>query len=66
MTDRIYALTVVLEQDTRDDDCESLIAAISQLRRVISVATHVTNLEVYAARQRAVHELRGKLFKVLE
>lgn len=40
MTDRISALTVVLETSTRDDDVETLVAAIGQLRNVLSVTPH--------------------------
>lgn len=39
MSDRYFALTVVLEQDIRDDDAEPLIAAIRQMRGVADVAS---------------------------
>ena len=37
MTDRVSYLTIALEADTRTDDVEALVAAISQLRGVLSV-----------------------------
>jgi hypothetical protein len=65
MTDRINALTVVLEQDYREDDAESLISAIKLLRGVISVEKNVTDLSDHVAEQRAQHELRAKLIKLI-
>ena len=50
MTDRIHALTVVLERDTRDDDVEALVNAIRQMRNVADVSLHVTDLSDHSAR----------------
>jgi hypothetical protein len=57
MTDRIHALTVVLEHDMRDDDVEGLIQAIRWLRGVLSVDLHVTDISDHTARERARTEL---------
>jgi len=65
MTDRIHSLTVVLEKDMRDDDCESLISAIRMLRNVLSVEPHVTDFGDHTARERARCELGEKLWEVL-
>lgn len=65
MTDRIHSLTVVLENDVREDDLEPLIAAIRCLRGVLSVSTHVSDLEAYMAKERARHELGQKLLDVV-
>lgn len=65
MTDRYNALTVVLEKDTRDDDTESLIAAIQQLRGVMSVVGNVADPAAYMAEERAKRELGEKLWRVL-
>ncbi len=65
MTDRFNALTVVLETDIRDDDAEALIAAIRQLRGVLSVSGNIANPSDYIAQQRARHELCDKLWHVL-
>lgn len=65
MTDRIHTLTVVLTNDTRIDDCEPLIAAIRQLRGVVSVETHVADHISHMARERARRELADKLWEVL-
>ena len=65
MTDRINALTVVLEVDTRDDDCEALIQAIRQMRNVLSVEAHVSDSTDHVAQARVRHELGEKLWKVI-
>lgn len=67
MTDRVNALTVVLEADIRIDDAEAgIIAAIKQLRGVISVRPKVANTDSYIAREQASRELRMKLWEVLK
>lgn len=65
MTDRYNALTVVLDQDIRDDDAEKLMQAILQLRGVISVDGNVVNIGDYTAFQRARSDLAQKLWEVL-
>lgn len=65
MTDRYNALTVVLEQDTRDDDAQALIQAIAQLRGVLKVEPNVARVADFVGQERARHELGQKLLKVL-
>ena len=65
MTDRIHALTVVLEQDTRDNDCQPLIAAIRQMRGVLDVTPHVSDQASYMAEIRARRELGEKILAVI-
>lgn len=65
MTDRYHSLTVALEADIRDDDCEPLIAAIRQLRGVRAVTGHVVDAESYMAEERARSELGRALFAVI-
>ncbi|KKL47628.1 hypothetical protein LCGC14_2333650 [marine sediment metagenome] len=45
MTDRINALTVVLDHDYRDDDIESMILAIMQFRGVLAVKANVAETD---------------------
>lgn len=66
MTDRLNALTVVLEQDLRTDDAEALIQAIHQLRGVLSVEGHVADVNSTVAYQRARLEVRQLLFDTLD
>jgi len=65
MTDRVNALIVVLQQDTRTDDVESLENAIRMMRNVQSVQRNVADLESHVAFSRARHELIRKLFVAL-
>ncbi len=65
MTDRIFALTVILEKDIRADDVEALTNAISMFRGVLEVTKHVASPEAYTARVRARQELGEKLWAVL-
>jgi hypothetical protein len=66
MTDRIHSLTVVLEQNIRDDDAKPLMDAIAQMRGVLSVTEHVADVDTHMAEERARHELRRKLYEVLK
>ena len=65
MTDRYNALTVVLEKDIRDDDAEALLAAIRQLRGVLSVSGNVADMGDHIAQERARRDLGEKLWRVL-
>lgn len=66
MTDRIKALTVALEHDMREDDVESLVEAIKHFRGVLAVELNVSTPDDWSNRQQISHELRMKLFEVLE
>ncbi len=65
MTDRIYALTVVLDKDYRDDDVEAITNAIKMIRGVLKVTNHIATSETYMAQERARRELTEKLWGVL-
>lgn len=65
MTDRYNTLTVALERDIRDDDAEALIAAIKQLRGVLSVAGNVADPTAWMAEERAQREIREKLLAIV-
>lgn len=66
MSDRIHALTVVLDRPIRADDAEAIINAIKMVRHVADVQTHVTNPDVHFAVEKARNEIKRKLFEVLE
>lgn len=65
MTDRLNALTVVLDRDVRTDDAAALIAAIGMIKGVASVVPHVADLEDHIAHERVRRELGEKLIAVL-
>ena len=66
MTDRVNSLTVVLEEDMRIDDVQSLIEAIRHFRNVLSVDVNISNIETHIAKSRAKHELQMKLWETLK
>lgn len=66
MTDRLNALTVVLEKDIRDDDAESLMNAIRQLRGVLSVTGTPVDVCDHVALERAKREIRARLWDALQ
>lgn len=65
MSDRYHSLTVVLEQDTKDEDALQLIEAIKQMRSVLSVAGSVANITSHMAEQRARTKLGQEILKVI-
>lgn len=65
MANRFNALTVVLEEDVREEDARAIIAAMSQLRGVLSVTGNVAKLEDHIAQQRARQDLERKLWTAL-
>lgn len=65
MTDRIHTLTVVLKEDTREDDVETLISAIRCFTNALSVKTHVTDFVANMAEDRARQYYGSKLWEVI-
>jgi hypothetical protein len=65
MTDRVHSLTVVLEQDVREDDVQSLTKAIHMMRGVLSVTNEVADLNSHMAEERAKFALGQQLLKVV-
>lgn len=65
MTDRIRGVWVAFDHDIREDDAGPLIAAIRQLRGVLSVDPKVTEPTDWIAQERVRHELGEKLWAVL-
>ena len=66
MTDRINTITVVLEKEIREDDCESILNAIRMIKGVLSVSANVADPSDYLAIRRARHELMKKIYEVFE
>ena len=65
MTDRYFALTVLLDRDIREDDAEHILHAIRMIKGVLKVEPHVTDVDMWAAESRARHKLVAELWKVL-
>jgi hypothetical protein len=65
MTDRIHSITLVLEENMRDDDAESLIEACRHFRGVIAANGNVADPSDFMAEQRVRIDLERKLFDVV-
>ena len=65
VTDKIKALTVVLEEDFYDDGVEHLVNAIKMMKGVLTVETHVSDLNLMIAEERVRNDWRNKLLKLL-
>ena len=65
MTDRFHSLTVALEVNIRDDDCQPLIDAIKQMRGVVDVSGNVADSTSWMAEARVKSDLAKKLYAVL-
>ena len=66
MSDRINTITVVLEKDTRLDDCEAILTAIRMTKGVLRATPNVVDARDYMAEERARNEFRKKLWDALE
>lgn len=66
MSDRINTITVVLEKDIRDDDCEHVLHAIRMIKGVLRAKANVAGPEAFMAEERAKHALVDRIRKVLE
>lgn len=65
MTERYNALIVTLDDDYRSDDAIQVINAIKQLKGVISVRGNVSDMTAHIAQNRALTDIKAKLFNVL-
>jgi len=65
MSDRTRCLVVVLDEDYRTDDAQSIVDAIKMVRGVVSVRAHVSDITQHVAIETARSELRRKLHEVL-
>jgi hypothetical protein len=65
VSDRFHSLTVVLEQDIRDDDAESLMDGIRMMRGVLWVTGEVACPVSCMAEERARADLGKKLLAIV-
>ena len=65
MTDRVNALTVVLENDVRDDDARDLMNAIKNFKNVLTVEINVSHVTDLIAEKRALRVLEKRMWEVL-
>lgn len=65
MTDRIKGLTIVLEDNIRDDDCDRITEAIEMVKGVVSVTRHVEDADHYMAKEQVKREIGGKIMELV-
>jgi len=65
MTAKFNSLTIVLENDVREDDAQTLINAILMLKGVLSVEGNVSSVTDYVAETRVKTEVRNRLFEII-
>lgn len=66
MTDRVRSITVILDRDTRDDDAQVLVDAISLMRGVSLVKLgKVVGFDDLMAREAAGREIREQILAIL-
>jgi len=65
VTDRLKGCVVVFDEDIREDDAEPLMAAIAQLRGVLSIQPSIRTADDWMIRERVRRELTEKLCEVL-
>jgi hypothetical protein len=65
VTDRHNGYYVVLENDIRSDDAEATIAAIKQIKGVLSVTPNVASFDEHIAEMRVRTELGDKIMRLL-
>jgi len=61
MTDRHAGYVVTLETDLRDDEAQATIAAILQIKGVLSVSAVIADPGIMIAKARAENDFRDKL-----
>jgi hypothetical protein len=66
MSDRINTITVLLEKDTRLDDCDAILTAIRMTKGVLKATPNVADARDWMAEERARNEFRKKLWDALE
>lgn len=66
MTNRVNAFIVILERDIREDDAESTLNAIKQIRGVLKVKPHLADGEEAIAEARVRADLIGRIFDLLK
>lgn len=66
MSNKINAITVVLEDDVSEEYAEHIMNAILMLKKVIKVEANVADFTDYVAKAHAINDLKLKLVGVLK
>ena len=66
MTDRHSGYVVVLKEDIREDDAESILTALRMIKGVVSVEPIIGGYDLIMAQARVRNELTGKIYEALK
>ena len=66
MTDRLDALTIILDRPIRDDDAEPTIGAIKMIKGVKRVIPHIEDVNYHIAEAHLKSKLQRQLRDVLD
>ena len=66
MTDRLAGFVVTLETDLCEDDAAATIAALKQIKGVLTVEPLVNDVRLIKARAQARGELTAMIWKAIE
>jgi hypothetical protein len=66
MTDRVRRITVILEQETRVDNAEPIVAALQMVKGVGDVVPQVGDYEAREASRTALLDLKVKIANFLQ
>jgi hypothetical protein len=65
MTDRVNALTVVLDRDMRDDDVQCVVDAIRMIKCVANVSLNVVDANDYINRARIISDSQSNAMRAV-
>ena len=65
MSNRIFAYSVILDNEYKDEDAECIISAIRMIKGVADVTEHTADPTLYFAKTNAMLDMRSKLMGVL-
>lgn len=65
MSNRYHSLTIVLEEDMKDEDAEGLMDALLHLKGVVGVEPNISDPNTVTAVVRARYELGMKLLDIV-
>lgn len=66
MSERVKGCVVTFETDMHPDDVAPILAAIGQLRSVVSVETSVANISDVINRRMVAHGIKARIWAAIE
>ncbi len=66
MSERLKGVTVVFEDDIRDEDAQAIINAIQMVKGVLHVEPSLSTHDDFMARVRVKSEMAEKIFDVIK